>query len=85
MFSLGFAKRVKFISGLTRVTILCLGVFILGLIFNLRLVMLYSFLSFIGIKIISGMMCTCPKCKTKFSKNIIQKLDVCEKCGCHLD
>ena len=84
MFSLKFDDRVKVMACLSAGEGISIVVFILGVIFSLRLVMLYAFISFIGIKILSGMMWRCPQCKAKLPKGYIKDIDNCNHCNIYL-
>ena len=80
MFSLKFDSKIKVMSGLSVATFISIIAFILGTIFSLRLIMLFAFISFIGIKILSGMMWTCPHCKSKLPMKYIKDIESCEHC-----
>ena len=84
MFSLKFDSKIKVMSGLSVATVISIIIFILGIIFSLRLIMLCAFISFIGIKILSGMMWTCPHCKSKLPMKYIKGSHSCNQCHSYL-
>ena len=84
MFSLKFGSRVKFMTCLSASECISIIVFVLGIIFSLRLIMLSAFISFIGIKILSGMMWTCPHCKSKLPMKYIKGSHSCNQCHSYL-
>ncbi|HBH3615377.1 TPA: hypothetical protein KSK08_003503 [Clostridioides difficile] len=86
MKEISFKSKIKVMGSLSFIGSTFLILSIIGLIFNLKWLTIFSILIYLGCKIIANITWRCPKCKSKLPKGqYTHNIKACSYCNYNLN